>query len=92
VYGLMHGEAFLGQLDRKYRPILVFDDASKDHIPAFLDTETGETQVVDPRMKELLKVDSVYLDQGDRGKYAGSTLTPQLLKDFGVDVKIFELL
>jgi hypothetical protein len=63
----------------------------KDYIPAFLDTETGETQVGDPRMKGLLKVDSIYLDQGDRGKHAGSTFTPELLKDLGVDVKIFEL-
>jgi hypothetical protein len=92
VYGLMHGEAFLGQLDWKYHPILMFDDASKDHIPAFLDTATGETQAVDPRMKGLLKADSICPDQGDRGKYAGSTLTPELLKDLGVNVKIFELL
>jgi hypothetical protein len=92
VYGLMHGEAFLGQLDWKYHSILMFDDASKDHIPAFLDTATGETQAVDPRMKGLLKADSICPDQGDRGKYAGSTLTPELLKDLGVNVKIFELL
>lgn len=88
----MHGEAFLGQLDRKYHPIIMFDDASKEHIPAFLDTETGETQVVDPRMKGLLKVDSICPDQEDRGKYAGSTLTPELLKDLWVNVKFFELL
>jgi hypothetical protein len=92
VYGLMHGEAFLEQLDRKYYPILLFDDASKDHIPVFLDTETGETQVVDPRMKGLLKDDGICPDQGDRGKYAGLALTPELLKDSGVNVEIFELL
>ena len=43
-------------------------------------------------MKGLLKVDSICPDQGDRGKYAGPTLTPELLKDLGVNVKTFELL
>ena len=53
-----------GPLDRKYHPILMFDDASKEHIPAFLDTETGETQVVDPRMKGLRKADGICPDRG----------------------------
>jgi hypothetical protein len=53
VHGIEDGKVFLGELPRRYRRVIRFEETSKKWWPAFLDNETGSFLIEDPRLGPL---------------------------------------
>jgi hypothetical protein len=51
--GMMHGKALLGPYPKEYRPIFCYQEKEKQWDCRFLNTKTGNMEVVDPRLRGL---------------------------------------
>lgn len=101
-YGIMHGEPFLGQLP----PGVSCVRSSSTFFPLFLNLETGETQVEDPRLGELpagwsrvehARADeySIFLEEKSGKEHYSDEFdprtTPEELEKRGVKLEDFEI-
>jgi hypothetical protein len=91
VAGLTKGEAILGQVPDEYKPVLAFDDVSKDHYASFVKIDTGEEQKEDPRLRSLLKKGIEIFEQDKNPTQAARRLNLEALKASGVQIATLEL-
>ncbi|KUJ15235.1 uncharacterized protein LY89DRAFT_587862 [Mollisia scopiformis] len=102
--GFMYGEGLLGPLPEHVEPILYYADNLGEDWWAFLNQETTEFLPEDPRLGELPKgwmkteheydkTFSIFVHEGteERLYNVDPRMTPESLRERGVDLKTFEL-
>jgi hypothetical protein len=53
VHGLMNAEAIFGSLPSDFQQVTIYDSVVGDYYPGFLDCQTGNVQITDPRLEPL---------------------------------------
>jgi hypothetical protein len=92
LYGIMYGEALLGPLPAHYRTVNCYIESLGTDEFRFLNTRTGEIQELDPRLEKLTKDECVQSGQIGNVDFSKSLLTPQRLRELGLNVTDFELI
>lgn len=90
LHGFMFGEAFLGPFPEGTRPVAHYadEDGNPDHFE-FLDTNSGESLLQDPRLGALLTPEQELLWQ--RGEVRGFIPNVDYLRSVGLDIEYFDL-
>ncbi len=103
VHGFMDGAALLGPLPRMWKHVSRYDTVALGYWDAFINQETGETQVEDPRMGPLPTGWQICSHENESGynKYSNPEtgertifdprMSPEALRARGVDLQDFRL-
>lgn len=94
MYGLMNGEAFLGPLPDHYRAVNKYQERGRFWWRGFLNSQTGLTQYIDPRLETPLEEDGegVYLSLRNPDGSRSRGLTAEFLEKRGVKMQTFDLI
>lgn len=88
----MNGEALLGPIPHPYSPVRLFDEGSRSRYATFMNTETGETEDNDPRLKRYLETAGTSVDPELQSRIqSNSGLTAEDFRSLGIDIQNFEL-
>lgn len=102
--GYMDGEALLGPLPKPFEPVLKFDTGKRTYRLCYIDRESGNLQLEDPRLGELpppWKIKShneerywMMFENMDTGEVLSHEprLLPEALKERGADLEVFNLI
>jgi hypothetical protein len=91
MHGIMSGEPLLGPLPNGVREIMAFAEGETDFQIRFLDKETAETTLIDPRIEAWglgLLPSGIYKGENGEPRYE---VEPDALRKLGIDVRSFEL-
>jgi Heterokaryon incompatibility protein (HET) len=83
--GVTKGEAVLGSLPEGFRHVLAWDETTNNFYHGFVSEAGREVSRHDPRLRALSA--DPQNDYGDTKE----TVDPEILRDYGVDIKHFEL-